>query len=350
MFWRRGRRRIERQDYDRLRTSLSGGNLAARLYAKWLTDFLDWIERFFGDAGMTDRTLFPRAFGLKTPAPLWTAPAFDRCLLLALIYLIATIFAIWAISGHVGPAEAALGLTPNFAGWERGLVAAVVGFEVFAGRRSVLKELNGWWTWEWEIYAWWCAGGLVASAAYVAGVVGYAATGFLAGTCTVVGTAWLPRKIIGVHASVRTGTGAGAFAVPFAIGAPLYYASLLSVADGFNVASIGAAIGALAVSLLSSIAVKYRWQGVFLSLFFAAMILTCLAGAAFLSPSEAWNEAGSLLLFLLLLTLLHAPFDWASLGLTRALLRRGLELGGCGLISWRSSMPVLQPSSLRSSR
>jgi hypothetical protein len=29
-----------------------------------------------------------------------------------------------------------------------------------------------------------------------------------------------------------------------------------------------------------------------------------------------------------LLTLLDAPFDWASLGLTRALLRRGLELGG----------------------
>jgi hypothetical protein len=35
-----------------------------------------------------------------------------------------------------------------------------------------------------------------------------------------------------------------------------------------------------------------------------------------------------LLLFVGLLTLLNAPFDWASLGLTRALLRRGLELGG----------------------
>jgi len=33
-----------------------------------------------------------------------------------------------------------------------------------------------------------------------------------------------------------------------------------------------------------------------------------------------------LLLFLGLLTLINAPFDWASLGLTRALLRRGLEL------------------------
>jgi|HubBroStandDraft_6_1064221.scaffolds.fasta_scaffold885486_1 hypothetical protein len=104
---------IERQDYDKLRASLAGGNLAARLYAKWLSAFLDRVERFFGDAGMADRTLFPRAFGLRTPAPLWTAPALNRCVLLAFIYPIATIFFIWAISGHVGPAEAALGLPPG---------------------------------------------------------------------------------------------------------------------------------------------------------------------------------------------------------------------------------------------
>jgi len=70
---------------------------------------------------MADRTLFPLAFGPKKAAPLWTAPAFDRCLLLALLYPIATIFAIWAISGHVGPAERALGLKPDNAGWVRSL-------------------------------------------------------------------------------------------------------------------------------------------------------------------------------------------------------------------------------------
>jgi hypothetical protein len=89
-----------RQAYDALRESLTGGNLAARLYARWLQRFLDAIDRFFGDAGMADRTLFPHAFGLQKPAPLWTAPAFDRCLLLALIYPIATILVIWAVSGH----------------------------------------------------------------------------------------------------------------------------------------------------------------------------------------------------------------------------------------------------------
>jgi hypothetical protein len=59
-----------------------------------------------------------------------------------------------------------------------------------------------------------------------------------------------------------------------------------------------------------------------LSLFFPAMILACVA-------PTSWGAAGGpLVLFLGLLTLLNAPFDWASLGLTRALLRRGLELGG----------------------
>ena len=90
----------ERDGYDRLRESLSGGNLASRLYSDWLTRFLNAVDRFFGDAGMADRTLFPGVFWLKTPAPLWTASAFDRCLLLALVYPIATIFTIWAVSGH----------------------------------------------------------------------------------------------------------------------------------------------------------------------------------------------------------------------------------------------------------
>jgi hypothetical protein len=86
--------------------------------------------------------LLPHAFGLKKPAPLWTAPAFDRCLLLALIYPIATIFVIWAISGHVGPAETALSLTPDVPGLSRALGVAAIGFSSFAFWRAVLS--TGW--------------------------------------------------------------------------------------------------------------------------------------------------------------------------------------------------------------
>ena len=75
-------------------------------------------------------------------------------------------------------------------------------------------------------------------------------------------------------------------------------------------------------------AVKHRWHGVFLSLFLPVMISGCLGLAVELSSLKSWEVIGPFLLFLGLLTLLNAPFDWASLGLTRALRRRGLELGG----------------------
>jgi hypothetical protein len=58
------------------------------------------------------------------------------------------------------------------------------------------------------------------------------------------------------------------------------------------------------------------------------MVALCFGAAVWLPYSNNWSDGGPLLLFLGLLTLINAPFDWASLGLTRALLRRGLELGG----------------------
>jgi hypothetical protein len=100
------RKPAERQVYDALRNSLVQGNLATRLYVRWLSSSLDAVDRFLGDASAVGQ----RAFWLKTPAPLWTVPAFRLCLLLALLYPIATVVVVWAISAHVGPAEVALHL------------------------------------------------------------------------------------------------------------------------------------------------------------------------------------------------------------------------------------------------
>jgi hypothetical protein len=113
----------ERQAYEDLRAKLAEGATPLRIYERSLGTFLDWTERFFGDAG----TKGQRAFGLRTPAPLWTAPALDRCLLLALIYPIVTIFLIWAISDNVGPAEAALGFQRDFPAWRKVLAVAAIG-------------------------------------------------------------------------------------------------------------------------------------------------------------------------------------------------------------------------------
>jgi hypothetical protein len=138
----------ECESYVKLRESLAKGGLPARLYARRLTGFLNGADSFFGDAGMANHTLFPHAFGLKTPAPLWTPPAFDRCLFLALVYPIATIFIIWVVSGHAGPAEMALGLKPNVSGWSRSFIAAAAAFEGFAiwsfirGKHAKINHLD----------------------------------------------------------------------------------------------------------------------------------------------------------------------------------------------------------------
>jgi hypothetical protein len=74
---------------------------------------------------------------------------------------------------------------------------------------------------------------------------------------------------------------------------------------------------------------KTRWKGVCHVLFLLVTSLTCFAGAYALPQwHDEWTFGGPVMLFLSLLTLINAPFDWASVGLTRALLRRGLDLGG----------------------
>jgi hypothetical protein len=369
----------ERQDYDKLRANLAGGNLAARLYAKWLTKFLDWIERFFGDAGMADRTLFPRAFGLKKPAPLWTAPAFDRCLLFALIYPIAAIFIIWAISGHIGPAEAALGLTPDVPGLSRVLGVAATGFSSFAFWQAILTP--GWKHLIWFAlflvsggagYSAFLSGGgwgaaiaapagagVVAVAFNKAGAragaravadalvvvfvvtVGYLAVGeALEATFGIAAEVYANAAVVtvlvvvfiigfavaaaGAFAAAGFGAGAGALAAAVIVPA----SAAVAVGLGLAFAVVVAVASALRSTWLNT-AIKHRWRGVFQSLFLPGMVLACLGLADLLSPlRDYWRPGGPLLLFLGLLTLLNAPFDWASLGLTRALLRRGLELGG----------------------
>jgi hypothetical protein len=359
---------IERQDYDRLRASLIEGNLAARLYAKWLANLLDWIDKFFGDAGMADRTLFPHAFGLKVPAPLWTAPAFDRCLLLALVYPIATIFLIWAISGHVGPAEVAVGLRPDVPGWARwlGLVMSF-GFASYAIRRSV--RLPRWKSHVFISMVWALAVAatfVVFSAAMLFGVdLGAAldyANGFAVGlpfSFAIVGAC----SIAGAGAVAYVFAFSAVFLVAFSYTAPYLNASPGVPSNGspnaFEISGIDfhVTVLVLAFSIVFAITAAFfffsfllsggvataiadvvtavnhkatviRRQGVFLCLFLTAMILLCLVLADLLSPGTGWKVNGRFVLFLGLFTLLNAPFDWASLGLTRALLRRGLELGG----------------------
>jgi len=299
----------ERQAYIAVRDSLAEGNLAARLYSDRLTRFLDWIDRFFGDAGMADRTLFPHAFGLRTPAPLWTAPALDRCLLLALLYPIAAIFIFWAISGQVGPAEQALHLQPAVTGWQR--IAAGAGFGslvFFLSRGNPLASKAPLWR------------RLTLNvAAFLPFVLGVGFTG-----STVMVTAFAALFIAGGFSSSAFGSISVSFVTYFCfLSAISFQKSIVGV-----LGLIVLFVALIFVSLLSKKAQEHQWQGAFLSSFLAGMTIISLGAAYFMSSTAAWERVGPMLLFLGLLTVVNAPFDWASLGLTRSLLRRGLELGG----------------------
>jgi hypothetical protein len=367
---------LERQAYEVLRESLATGGIAVRLYSRWLTDFLNAVDRFFGDAGMADRTLLPRVFGLRTPAPLWTAPALDRCLLLAFIYPIVTIFIMWSVSGHVGPAEQALGLESHVGVWQRGIVIGAIGFNGFLV--WLYMRTTGWKcvTWIFISAAAACTAvavgamvGVVEKNEYLLDLLIYVSVGIVsfvtAGIVTVVGkraggVAVVIRRaafniagaltiIFGLSASFHSFSGEAAYRGALAVSA-----SIGGIASGSGAAAV---VVALFVILVTSTMVEFdvpwmffalfalpvvlggfitpfsravagiRWQGLFLSVLLVSAAIGCLISAIILGSSHAWrDDTGPALLFVSLLTLLNAPFDWASLGLTRALLRRGVEL------------------------
>jgi hypothetical protein len=89
---------------------------------------------------------------------------------------------------------------------------------------------------------------------------------------------------------------------------------------GFTIVSL---VGVAA--RVAGISITRHRKGGFWVLFLLVMIIGCIGGARLLAPLDSWPAIGPLLLFVGLITLLDAPFTWFSLGLTRALLWRGLE-------------------------
>jgi hypothetical protein len=316
----------ERLEYDEFWTRRLQIGTPASLYADRLQKALDAVDHFFGDYGPPKQTLFTRLFALRRPGHIWTAPALDRCILLAYIYPVVAILFIWVISGQSGPAEYALGLPSGRAGLIRGLAAAatiVSSFSYFQSRRAA-AQLRG-------------PSRRSALLPFVAWFVIAAVSAFVVnllllpgGIGAVAGTVALSSSVIGAAAGdsfLAVGTAvAGGIIASFFVGSSYRVASIMS-------ATAIAAIGVFWAAAGSKIP---RRSVFILFIFLICAVTGSLIGAKVLSASVLWPLLGPLLLFFGLLSALNAPFSWFSLGVTRALLRRAPKVTIGGRIFTRS--------------
>lgn len=304
-----------RQDYQALRDSIADGGKFGAGYARALTLLLDAVDRFFGDAGQPAPGWQWRLFMRDDRAPrvpLWSAPAYDRCLLLALLYPILVLVLGWMVSGHVGVAERALDFKIGVPGWRRGLVgvalltSAAAAFTSFRG--------TGWRYAVWDLVCFGAFAGAFAVAVAVAVTSAVAVPVAFAVVCAY-GCVFAVRVVVAGAVAVA-GVVAGAFAL----------------AGAFAVAGVGAFAVTVAFAIAVDFAVarskSHGWQSGFNTGFSLLLLVICLATPLALASLKGWSMAGPLLLFFGLLTVVNAPFDWLSLGLTRGLLRMGLAKGG----------------------
>jgi hypothetical protein len=237
--------------------------------------------------------------------PRWTAPAYDRCLLFALLYPVSAIFVLWAATGRVGPVETALGLPFAVPLWHRAATVAALAATALTFWRGSRSSGN-------RAIAWFVLAFLFA----VGAAVGFALVD--ARAFTVAGAIAL------AFAGAVEVEFAGAFAVAGVIAGS---ASLAAGLSGKAAFAIAAAV-VVADIVLEYYARQRGRQGWFLTLMTLVLLGACFAMADRLASLPGWGAAGPLLLFLGLLTLIAAMVDWVSLGTTRALMRVQINANG----------------------
>jgi hypothetical protein len=341
----------DRADFDALLCELQSGGTPAKVYREWLTKALDRVDAFFGDAGRNDKSWFARALGLETHGARWTAPAFDRCLLLALVYPIFTIYLIWVWSGRVGVAERALFLPSSqpddvFASLSRlalgvALLAATYAIWRWFKAEGLLRNIL------------WAGAALALALAIVriAGAVGARADAVVVAFAVLcAGAGAFAHPVSGAFAFAGASAGTMAFGFALTLAGTLVFmggggaitAAHVTV-PFFAITAAFATVPFFAVAAASAWSVQKGILGWFLSALFLVITFAVFATAWFAAPLPSWPRAGAVIFVFGLLTLVNAPFDWFAIGLTRALLRRGLAPGGRGPFFYAAVDLVVAP-------
>jgi hypothetical protein len=308
----------ERAVFDGLRARLAAGGRFIPVYNDLLTRGLDRVDRFFGDDDPAVKTLWPGAFGFKGAKPFWTAPAYDRCLLIALLYPLAVLFVVWGVSGEVGKAEAALLLPEGVHEWWRVMFLFALAIIAVGGYCLISTAKVG-------------------NARQFFVVLG-AVFGAMLGANAVVGAGYSSIAVAFVLSGIGVSVGVGA--VPFISALIGAFAGVLTLAFAFSDAPTfdSALAFALAFAFLFAVFVagthvnkaahERQRLGAFLIAFSISYILLCYGFALWRGATDGWERAGPVFLFFGVLTIVNAPFDWLSVGLTRALLRLGVDMRG----------------------
>lgn len=280
-------------DREQLVRWLEQGALRAQ-YVWLLERALDRLDRFLGDAGRADLS-WPSPFGNRRPAPCRTGRALDACALLAVVYPLASVLFVWAWVGDAGPLGEILRLETGEAVQNRmiviGLPLLVFATAYRLSNRGPRRAV-GW---------------LTASAALLLSV-GLSLVYDSAATVGLVLVTLVNVVVVALSGAVVV---AGAASSGFvSTGAP-------GLALAFVLAST--------VSWLAACARSWDRLGLFWAAFGPLALLLAYGG---LAATAAENGPYVLLILIVtfaILPLVNLPFDFASLGLTRALLRRGCE-------------------------
>ena len=294
---------LERRRYDGLRDELAREHRIAAIYTRRLDRTLDALDRFFNNLNPAEQAALKQSGALR----IWSGWMFDRCLLIAIIYPIATAVLVWAVLGVVGPAEEAM-LLPHAGAAARIAVIAAMGVLAFCLKTYMSSP--GWWQ------NLWLNGIAAAAMGLMSWIVGLGAAPIIV---VVVCWAGLLSNMTDAVDNQLPGWAA------------LYFLTLCCIA---TLVMPPRALLWLVMSLLILV------SGAVIALFHArkpgltstCMCLVTLVAAYIaawqLSDRAPANFANPLLLLLGVLTAVKAPFDWFSIGLTRWLLRRGIMLGG----------------------
>jgi len=348
-----------RRRYLEFKNRVASGDDWSRLYGRWVKRLLYVIDRFFGDLRQATPRCFRRSLGLGSlPTPLWTAASFDRCLLIALIYPIAAVFGIWLLTGRVGPVEKVLGLESDVAVWQRLLLLLLLS-AICLGIKSIFTRRYDLYRVIYEYYK---------NISLVRFVVGFVAVAFFSAAAVVVSAVisiFVFYSAVAVAVAVafagdgdRTGGGAVAvvfaFALAVAIGLATLVADTVHVVHNVSSAFTGAFAFvvafafafAVAVAVAVAFAVALRWMkgrgrmALFLFVYQTVMTAAVIYFTLLISHTPSARANLSFLLFCGLLTLVNAPFDWLSLGITRGLMRLGVRRVGWAPL-WLGLLDVL---------